>query len=76
MQVLLEGNLLRGVRQRQAGQPAQMRRRPGALAHVHNATAQQQRLQAVACIALLARGVLAGAHQIAQPRPRRPARRH
>lgn len=66
MQVLLEGDLLRGVRQRQAGQPAQMRCRPGALARVHHAIAQQQCLQAVACVALLAHGVLTGAHQVAQ----------
>ena len=37
-----------------------------ALARVHHATAQQQRLQAVACVALLAHGVFAGAHQVAQ----------
>ena len=65
VQVLLEADLLRGVRHLQRGQPAQVRRRPGALAGVGDAVAQQQRLEPVARVALLAHGVFAGTHQIA-----------
>ena len=65
VEVLLEADLLGGVRQLQRGQPAQVRSRPGAFSRVGDAVAQQQGLEAVAGVALFAHGVLAGTHQVA-----------
>jgi hypothetical protein len=65
VQVLLKADLLRGVGHLQLGQPAQVGARPGALAGVGDAVAQQQGLEPVARIAALAHRVLAGTHQIA-----------
>jgi len=66
MQVFLEGDLLRGMRQLHAGQPTQVRTAPSGSAAVGDAVAQQQRLQSMACVALLANSVLAAPNQIAQ----------
>ena len=65
VQVFLKPDLLRRMRQLERSQPAQVRCRPGALAGVADAVAQQQGLQAVARIAALAHCILAGAHQVA-----------
>src|SRR5574337_356847 len=65
VQVLLEGDLLRGVRQLHAGEPAQVRGRPRGLAGVADAVAQQQRFEAMARAALLAHRVLARTHHVA-----------
>ena len=65
VQVFLKPDLLRAVLHLQRGQPAQVRRRPGALAGVADAVAQQQGLGAVARVATFAHRVLAGAHQVA-----------
>ena len=65
VQVFLEPDLLRGVGHLQRGQPAQVRRGPGALAGVRDAVALQQGLEAVARVAALAHRVLACTHQVA-----------
>jgi hypothetical protein len=65
MQVLLEADLLGRVLELDGSEPAQVRSRPGALAGVRGAVAQKECLEAVAAIALLAHGVVPGAHQVA-----------
>lgn len=65
MQVFLEDDLLGRLRQLEVAQPAHVRGGPGRLAAVGNAVAQQECLEAVACIALLSDGVVAGANQVA-----------
>ena len=65
VQILLEADLLGRVLHLERGQPAQVRGRPTALAGVGDAVAQQQRLQPVARVALLAHGVVPGPHQVA-----------
>ena len=64
LHVLLEGDLLRPVRQFQHRDPAPVRRRPGGLARVADVVTQQQRPQALARLALHRHRVLARSHQI------------
>ena len=64
VQVFLEPDLLSRVLHLHRGQPAQVRRRPGALAGVGDAVAQQQRLEPVAGVTALAHSVIASTHQI------------
>ena len=65
VQVFLQADLLSGVLHLQRSQPAQMGAAPGGLAGIGDTVAQQQCLQAVACIALFAHRVLTGAHEVA-----------
>jgi hypothetical protein len=65
VQVFLEPDLLGSMLHPQRGQPAHVRCRPGALAGVGDAVAQQQRLEPVAPVAALAYRVIATTDQVA-----------
>jgi len=63
--VLLEGNLLSGMGEAQAGEVTQMRVRPIALAQITMPQAQEKGFKAQTRFALIGHRPVSGAHQVA-----------